>query len=371
MFTRAIIVAFLISCALSQHRFGCEEDFCAKKVKCPPFKCVSGSRIIENATTCGCCHWCVKALELDDHCDVESLSEIPTKECGPGLICDKKQSKCVYANTECMKDQKKYDELEYSKLPFGKTRPECDDFGYYKPVVCINDVLCYCVNKQGKRIFGTDVASKKDMMHCNCSRDFDEFPRSKSVDNFLRCLPNGNYGKLQCTGKWCYCMQDVSQGAGYIAKANTTLESLQCYDETLHNDYDPMLRSKCLQKRYKLQQEIKKYEDQTVTVIGVDLPECELDGSYAPVQCKNDRCYCVKKNGDKFGFSVSRKEAKGMNCRCVRGNELLRGEKNKNKNMKLFEKFQCLLNGNYKSTQNIGPVSITVSEMGYQILEND
>lgn len=60
-------------------------------------------------------------------------------------------------------------------------------------------------------------------------------------------------------------------------------------DEIRHKEWDSMLRSECLQERYKLQQEIKNFEFQNETVIGFDLPLCELDGSYAPVRCNKDR----------------------------------------------------------------------------------
>ena len=31
--------------------------------------------------------------------------------------------------------------------------------------------------------------------------------------------------------------------------------------------------------------------------MGYDVPQCDLDGSYSPVQCLNDKCYCVDRNG--------------------------------------------------------------------------
>ncbi|KAF7496222.1 hypothetical protein SSS_06481 [Sarcoptes scabiei] len=34
--------------------------------------------------------------------------------------------------------------------------------------------------------------------------------------------------------------------------------------------------------------------------IGFDDVNCDLDGSYSPVQCENDKCYCVDKSGRKY-----------------------------------------------------------------------
>lgn len=56
---------------------------------------------------------------------------------------------------------------------------------------------------------------------------------------------------------------------------------------------------------------------------------------------------------------------------CVKEREMVRKERNKNENIKHFENFECLPNGNYKPTQNVGATSITVSDMGYQIFKND
>ncbi|GFR24515.1 nidogen-2, partial [Trichonephila clavata] len=259
-------------------------------------------------------------------------------------------------NTKCIKDRKKYDSMSWSEeVSLKKSRPECDEFGYYVSMICLSDLLCYCVDKNGERLFGTQLASEVDTTQmntfCNCSREFDEFPRSVPDGGFLRCLPNGDYDALQRTEEWCYCMKDTNPNTAEAVHCKTSLQALSCYDKNIHKGLDSSLRSECWHKRNDLKQVIKKHEQANITVIGVDLPRCDLDGSYAPVQCMRESCYCVDKNGDAYeDYKVPRnsKEAEDMNCRCARDQDLISQIKEKNEIMKAFENYKCAANGNYQ-----------------------
>ncbi|GBN78546.1 hypothetical protein AVEN_161453-1 [Araneus ventricosus] len=132
-----------------------------------------------------------------------------------------------------MADRAKHrDTLSLEDLAYRTTWPECDDFGYYKSMVCLSDILCYCVDKNGNRIFGTEIASKIDPTrfekYCKCSREYEEFPRSVPNGDFLRCLPNGDYDRLQCTEEWCYCLESENPDIIEAAKFNTSLKDLSC-----------------------------------------------------------------------------------------------------------------------------------------------
>ncbi|GFR27076.1 nidogen-2, partial [Trichonephila clavata] len=136
------VVIHVLGGVNSQHRFGCEEDFCTRKIgKCPKVKCDNG-RLIKNATTCGCCDICVESLKEGDLCKTQILASMPKQECGPGLTCDKTRKKCVPVNTKCIKDRKKYDSMSWSEeVSLKKSRPECDEFGYYVSMICLSDLL--------------------------------------------------------------------------------------------------------------------------------------------------------------------------------------------------------------------------------------
>ncbi|GFS54947.1 nidogen-2 [Nephila pilipes] len=353
-----ICIVIHIFCGVnSQHRFGCEADFCTKKVgKCPKVNCENG-RLIRNATMCGCCDVCVESLREGEPCKTQIFASMPKQECGNGLMCDKTSKKCVSVNTKCVKDRRKHDSTSWSEeISLKKSRPECDEFGYYISMICLSDILCYCVDKNGERIFGTELASKIDASqihtYCNCSWEFNEFPRSVPDGDFLRCLPNGDYDRLQCTEEWCYCMQDTNPNIADVTQFDTSLQNLICYDKNIHKGLDASFRSECWHKRNDLKQLIKKHEKANITVIGVDLPRCDLDGSYAPVQCMKDSCYCVDKSGDAYeDYRVPRnsKEAEYMNCNCARDQDLISQIKEKNGQMKTFEKYKCAANGNYQA----------------------
>ncbi|GFY61319.1 nidogen-2 [Trichonephila inaurata madagascariensis] len=146
MFTHKIaficIVIHVLGGVNSQHRFGCEEDYCTRIVgKCPKLKCDNG-RLIKNATTCGCCDICVEPLKEGDPCKTQIFAAMPKQECGPGLTCDKTTKKCAWVNTKCVKDRKKYDSMSSSEeVSLKQSRPECDEFGYYISMICLSDLL--------------------------------------------------------------------------------------------------------------------------------------------------------------------------------------------------------------------------------------
>ncbi|XP_071040481.1 equistatin isoform X2 [Parasteatoda tepidariorum] len=282
-----------------------------------------------------------------DACKTQELSVLPRQECGEGLICSQTLAKCVPVESKCTKERRRARAGDVIK---------CDEFGFYEPVVCKSGVLCYCVNKNGKRIFGTDVASKKELMNCKCSRDYDKFPRKVPDGNFLRCLPNGNYDPIQCSDESCYCMGDEFHTFGIVAKS---IKELLCYDKRSHRDDDEMLRSKCWHEQNFLERQIQNYTENGVRVIGAYLPKCDLDGSYAPVQCKKNECYCVKKNGElyhkrKYRVKRTPDNVKNMTCRCIRDHEMLMELRTDEKVKAYLDKKPCD-NGEYK---NIGVIEI-------------
>ncbi|GIX80289.1 nidogen-2 [Caerostris darwini] len=365
MLTRIVlflcVIVYFFCHVNSQFRFGCD-DFCKEQDECPEFDCGNGT-LIRNGTTCGCCDICIESLSEGEPCEAALFAIIPRQACGPGLACDKATKKCAPANTQCVKDRANfYNQLLFEEFPNQKSAPVCDEQGFYKSLVCQSDIVCYCVDKDGNRIFGTEVAPdivgeggspdpEKMEAYCNCSRDFVEFPKEAPDGNFLRCLPNGHYDPLQCSENWCYCMEDANPDTVDEARFNTSLRDLKCYDEDVHGHIDPTFRTRCWKERIGLKRVVRKHEMQGIALIGLDLPRCDLDGSYAPLQCNKDSCYCVNKEGEEFGgYRVPRnsKEAKDMDCRCARDKDLISHVTKKTENMKRFlERYSCSKNGNY------------------------
>lgn len=67
---------------------------------------------------------------------------------------------------------------------------------------------CFCYAKTGEKIFGHDWWKNADDMTCACSRQRFEAEQSGRLDTTLRCLPNGNYERLQCDMEICWCADE-------------------------------------------------------------------------------------------------------------------------------------------------------------------
>ncbi|GBO35785.1 hypothetical protein AVEN_182650-1 [Araneus ventricosus] len=90
-----LCIGFLVFCCVDAQRiFGCK-DVCKTKGKnCEVNSCENGT-IYKNATECGCCDVCIISLNEGDKCETEVLPSIPRQACGPRLVCDKQEKKCV------------------------------------------------------------------------------------------------------------------------------------------------------------------------------------------------------------------------------------------------------------------------------------
>ncbi|XP_064472139.1 thyroglobulin-like [Ornithodoros turicata] len=96
--------------------------------------------------------------------------------------------------------------------------------------------------------------------------------------------------------------------------------------------------------------------DNDTTLVGMDTPYCDPDGSYAPKQCKDDRCYCVRPDGRPYDnqdtvprYSVEEQE---MTCNCLREKELLSSaEVPMTMLIRTFLRHRCARNGNYLPLQ--------------------
>ncbi|GAB1605671.1 nidogen-2-like [Argonauta hians] len=104
-------------------------------------------------------------------------------------------------------------------------------------------------------------------------------------------------------------------------------------------------------------------------LIDIFIPKCEQDGTYTPVQCHTNGCYCA----DEFGapitdVDISLEEVKrtNMNCRCARDRlkymKTIK-EKPEEQNERIF---LCERNGNYAKVQCTGSICYCVDDEGNQ-----
>lgn len=346
----------------TQVSFSCGENYCAK-VNCEDVECKG--RLLKNATKCGCCDLCIKQLKKDSDCDVKQIASLPRAECGPGLKCSS-EGKCVPMETECMKNlQEHIKRYGGNELTTGLPKPRCDNFGDYSPVQCKEGIMCFCVNPGGKRIFGTAPYSQKNNTHCNCSIEYEKF-KDKLEDKtyFMRCTENGNFDSVQCTDTSCFCMDENGELDGRIVEYGEPLPHLKCFNSEKHSI---SYLTPCFKKLRDTKVRIQNYTANNIHVIGLEVPDCEIDGSYAPVQCYQDKCYCVDRNNKRYPETKNdRRNRYLMRCNCVRERELLRDEIKRDPAISLFSQYTCDGFGNYERKQCVASVCYCVDHDGFQ-----
>jgi len=244
---------------------------------------------------------------------------------------------------------------------------------------------------------------------------------SKPLDpiHFMRCKPNGNYLEYQRHNGYDYCVFPQNGTLRDRPVQMKYAKDLSCCEYSLSSSPKtcPLILSlpfsvvKSDRKPYEFYTDcIKKYNESITaisdkekkysSVVGWQTPRCDLDGSYAPVQCFNNKCTCVNEEGvpikDANGFmSVDRNDpflAANQRCSkfsfllcccclllisnpfpylataCARHLEKIRAipESKRNKMTDLFRRYQCNKNGNYLPIQCSDSACYCVDEItGY------
>lgn len=95
-----------------------------------------------------------------------------------------------------------------------------------------NNSSCYCVDKDGERIFGEalNVPGIAILMRCQCARqelNSRQILGLRSSDQFIRCDEMGSYSRVLCLGEKCVCV-DPHSGSPTSPQYNiTNLDDLQ------------------------------------------------------------------------------------------------------------------------------------------------
>ncbi|RZC36525.1 uncharacterized protein BDFB_010688, partial [Asbolus verrucosus] len=284
--------------------------------------------ILPSPDPCNCCEYCLEYLSENDYCVVGGAgSMVPDSICGPGLTCV--NGTCAKMETVatdgCAYAQGTYDKKrQEGTLGKYEIRPNCDGDGFYEPYMCPPGLTCFCVDKNGERIFG-EIAytnSAPLIMKCQCSRKYYEavniIGRELRPDEHFRCDENGDYDTIQCIGDNCMCT-DTLDGAPTFPK-NNPLTKINMKQENittnvLQNIWKFLKRSKDIKKKDMTQFSTLNYPAvpsmgdthpyrktkcaRTITFLGDSLenPECCVNGNFNPMQCKRGKCYCVDENG--------------------------------------------------------------------------
>ncbi|KAG5899875.1 hypothetical protein JTB14_012338 [Gonioctena quinquepunctata] len=335
----------------------CTPNYC-DKVKCPSLigRCAEQNSthngvIFPSLDACNCCEYCLENLDEGELCAIGNpATSSPKSICGPGLTCQllpnsDYDGKCVKMSTTCTKKQMSFDERR-AKGTLGRmeVRQSCDNDGFFVPYNCIPGQSCYCVDKNGIRIFGElDFTSLPDLyMQCKCSRDAMEaaeiIGKELQPDEHFRCTANGDYDVIQHIGEKFFCV-DAADGAPKDPVVNiSSIVNLTCYREGFEKRY----YKKCENEYLELLEEVKSFN--VDTVVGFTYPKCDFDGTYQAVQENSTHKICVDKEGSIL-LAVDKKEhqdlANSMNCKCLRALAVTTTN----------EKPTCADNGNYEPVQ--------------------
>ncbi|KAG0417393.1 hypothetical protein HPB47_005635, partial [Ixodes persulcatus] len=322
-------------------------------------------------------------------CENTETASLPSQECGPSLTCVDKV--CVL-NTDkpCVKKvQERLRDGATSEMVYGSPAPDCDIYGDFKPKRCKKGLICHCVDKNGTRIFGTALHSVADEMHCNCSR-LQALSMAVAPERRLRCTANGNLSPLQCSDTHCYCLTPDGRLDGPPVPIKEPIQRLKCCGclslAYFTHEYAVLWLHACMLEDCGIRRggiegaqgssaEVREEAGAFIAELNHDPPTCDPDGSYAPRQCKGNKCYCVSPSGKAYDmekYSVPRysKEAEEMTCNCLREQRLLWDAGPSVASSMLVTTFRlqrCARNGNYLPMQCTTPSSCRcVDSDGYQ-----
>ncbi|XP_055921242.1 uncharacterized protein LOC129952596 [Eupeodes corollae] len=363
----------------------CSEDFCSFYIEKNECMHTSDACRIQNRTysgelfpgevPCGCCNVCLQNLREGDPCTIGSPDVTPPMlVCGPGLYCKQDGVSTEFTcqkmtHTECFREQIAYDEKKAAGL-LGSfmQRPICDGDGNYLSAKCVLGQSCFCVNKNGKRIFGEAPYNTitEATMKCECSRLFDQFMSTmKFKYPFMtaRCQEDGSFDPLQCMNGKCVCIEpdSGSPSSSVTVVTGSDYKRMPCFDRKMHLEYK--YNHNCEEIRNELMEEIEAAQGKQFTVFGYEFPNCQPDGWFEAVQKDGAKLFCVDKYNqriEEFEAQSGSQEAIEMNCKCARTRHLMR---------KQHSKYlpECTPNGNFKKVQCRGEICYCVDENGIQL----
>lgn len=378
--------------ASADRDFGCSSAYCGAYGNCPEMSCRGkGKVLLRNVTECGCCHRCVEEKAEGQSCPLDITGNLPGNQCAPHFRCTKppnsafsRDGTCQPISSKC-EDERRHVEASSSQLSFAQAKPDCDQFGEFIPKRCKNGTICQCVNEEGTEIFGLAPYNEAKEMNCLCARQF-HLVNSKLAAlgskqlapiNFMRCKANGNFEPYQTHLHYAYCVHEANGTMWDRPVVLKSQKDLPCFEKSSYHFKTPCIRE------YNEAVKNRTEKEKSYRVVGYDLPNCDLDGSYAPVQCRNDKCFCVDSSGKKLKgpqnkvLEVSRNDfaftRDMLDCPCARQLEVIRSIKTRHRNKvtDLFGRYQCDKNGNYLPIQCSDTACYCVSPQNGYLLTDE
>lgn len=298
-----------------------------------PPQCISDRDVCPQNSTwepmskvCDMCGGCTEYLQPGDPCE-----EGGTK-CKPGYACNEQY--CTAPNGSCQHDLDNNNNNINWEI-------KCDG-SEYAPVQCKGQRAsgrCFCVDKNGNRIFGEQQWAVAENMTCACSRRVQELQDQGRKDVTLHCNEQGNYEELQCDNGVCWCTEEKTGTPFSSILPENMMKMLPCYENaSLGSGYLRQCESLLIaQKRIEIVMAAHNSTNPNFPYIN-----CELDGSYGAVKQEGNLLYCAWKDNTRLeNYAEQLNERAGMNCRCARDTKMY-GDKIQH---------SCLANGNYRPDQ--------------------
>ncbi|KAK3877004.1 hypothetical protein Pcinc_018257 [Petrolisthes cinctipes] len=318
-----------------------------------------------NPKECNCGTFCLWDLAEGAECNTKSVLSYPSRLCGPQLTCvpdpinvDEPGTCKKNSDWPCLNLALQYEvDQEAGVLGPGRYKPNCDDFGRYSPVQCSPSSTCYCVNPEGRRLFGESLIADQDKMDCRCAVYWDEI-ETKGFSQGLRCLPNGNFDSLNCQDNICFCFDEDTNTIPYGPFPLNSLLTLPCYNTSVHREeyYNPCHKQQLLWD--------SQSPENMVIVAEKRRPVCTPDGYYAPVQQLGNTAYCSDLHGNLIEeFSQPIEQTKEMTCNCARRRQIME------ESGMGASKPKCCPNGEYYPWQKRGLLAYCVDLNGNQYNE--
>ncbi|CAB3260379.1 unnamed protein product [Arctia plantaginis] len=240
----------------------------------------------------------------------------------------------------------------------------CLPDGTFAPVQCRGDQFtgrCFCTNEHGTTIFGQMWRNEAEGMTCACSRRRAELEAKENRTVTLHCTTSGDYEPLQCDDGLCWCAEPRTGQPTVIPVPEEDMRRLPCYSTSeIGMQYLRQCESLAIAST-RITQEQSRHG---TNFFGNPIPSCDYDGTYGPVQIRNDNAYCKGPDGASLGnWHVAVSDMAGMTCNCARDFFIhfpARG-------MTMTQ--TCLANGNYRPEQNIGDVFFCVDSNGYPVTD--
>ncbi|XP_038634628.1 uncharacterized protein nid2a isoform X4 [Scyliorhinus canicula] len=206
-------------------------------------------------------------------------------------------------------------ELNLREPLVGVHIPECDEEGRFRPLQCHSSTgHCWCVNEYGQEIPGTRTPPGTGQPQCGqpehierpktaCEQHRERLQTELGLRGSLvgvhipECDEEGRFRPLQChssTGH-CWCVYENGQEIPGTRTPPGTGQP-QCGQP----EHIERPKTACEQHRERLQTELSLRGD--LAFVGVQIPECDEDGNFRPLQCHGStgHCWCVNENGQEI-----------------------------------------------------------------------